>query len=196
MNYLRTSIKFNKKLVIFILSFILVGIILGIIYYLLQSKGIKIVITNELINIKSVINNSKNNILFHFLVLTLIFLVGFIVVGIPLILFYLFYEAMSLGFLIAIFTANHGVKGMIFSLFFILINKLVYLVILNYMALNSIKTTKKIVKSFVLKSDETINNLIRINIPRYLIIITVSLANDILIYFIGSKILNVLTFLI
>lgn len=196
MRKLRTSIKLNKKILIFTLSLMLIGIILGIVYYLLQSKGIKLVITNELVNIKEVINNSKNNILFHFLVITIVFLLGFIIIGIPFILFYLFYEAMSLGFLIAIFTSNYGFKGLLFSLLFILINKFIYLLILSYISLNSLKTSKNILKSFILKTNDTINNLIRNNISKYLIIILINLVNDLLILFIGSRILKLFIFLV
>lgn len=192
MNNLRTSIKLNKKLMVFVISLFLIGIILGIGYYFLQSKGIKLVITNELSNISEIINNSKNNILYHFIILTIIFILGFIVIGTPLILFYLFYEAMSLGFLITIFTVNYEFKGLIFSLLFIIMYKFIYLLILTYISLNSLKTSKLILKSFLMKTNDTIYNLIKNNTLKYLTIIIISLINDIFIYFIGSKILNFL----
>ena len=122
----KTLLK-NKKYLIFMLSIVLIGLIVGIIYYISQSIDVK----NRIISIISNYDSFKYNAIFKDLIIMSILLVSsFLVIGIPLALFYLFYEGVSIGFLISIFLASFKIKGLIYLLFFLFVNKCISFLLL------------------------------------------------------------------
>ena len=102
----------NKKYLIFMFFLITIGIISGIFYYAFQSNDIK----SNIINTISSYNSFKYNAIFKDLIIMSLLLVSsFFIIGLPLGLCFIFYEGLSIGFLISIFLASFKLKGLIYN---------------------------------------------------------------------------------
>lgn len=191
---MKIAINDRSKIVLKFLGILFViGIITGIILYLKEDNDTKIIINNELNNlIANIKNTNQNNFIMHIITFSILFLLSFTVLGLPIVLFYFYYEGTSIGFLIISLIKYSGTNGLLFSLIFLLITKLIYILVLLYFTFYSIMYTKKIIHN--IKSDKTViihNHLIKI-----IIIIGVILLNDIFLYFFGNKIVGLFLFLV
>jgi len=92
--------KRNKKYLLFVLFILVIGIVLGMAYYFFIDEDIKLSIINTLNN-----NISFNNnfILKNLTIMSILLVLSFFIIGIPLSLFYLLYDSFSVGFLISMF---------------------------------------------------------------------------------------------
>ncbi len=197
MNQVRTSIKEHKYIYLLLSLILLIGIIVGIIYYFKQSSSTINILNTEISNYKNILENIKTtNILFHLGIIIIITLLSFTIIGYPFILFYLFYEGMAVGFLVTSFIKVYSLGGFIYSLIFIVISKFIYLIIIIYLANNSFNLTKKVFGIITNKNKEAINNTLKLNFFRLIIAITITIINDLLIYYLGLKILKLFIFLL
>lgn len=197
MSNIRTSIRNNRKLILFLGVLFIIGIVFGIIYYLKQTNSIKDVLNNELSNLNEIIKNNQNiNILNNLLPIFLIFISGFTIIGPILALFYLFYEGMSCGFLISILIGYKGVVGFLYSLIFYAITKFILIVILFYTIIITLKISGKLISCLIYKKDSLTYKFIKNTFLKIIIVIVSLIINNALIYYVGTKILNLFIFLI
>lgn len=175
-----------RNIIKFLIGLLIVSIVFGSIYYLLQSSDIKSIIVNSLENIGDY--SPKFNIVFHLTILSLILILTISIIGIPLIIFYLFYEGFSLGFLFTGIINYLGLKGLLNGFIFIFFNKFIYIACLIYLLYLSInyffqikhRLSKDIIMSKYLK--------------RFIIVFIIIVINDIIIYFLTPKILSLFIF--
>lgn len=166
MDKLKSNIRINKNLFVFLVVIIAVGVAAGSIFVTLLSDSDKVMVSDYLNNF---LNNLKTNnlnyngtlintIIFTLGAALLIWLLGISVIGFLLILLFLFIKAFSLGFSIGSIIINFNFKGVLIAGAYIvphhIINMMIYLLIssyalvLSYRLINSF--TKK--KSFEFKS--------------------------------------------
>ena len=194
MNFFRTSS--NKHIIKFLLSLLIVGILVGIYIYLKQPTLIKTSVINELSILKDLLKTThQNNFIYHLLLLSIIIFLSIIILGFPIILFYLFYEGVSIGFLITGFFHYQKVSGLLYSLIFILINKLIIYICLIYILINTINYSKKVILS-IKRKDYKIYEYLFTHIVRMIFVSLVIFAYDIFIYFFGNKIMAYFIFLL
>ena len=117
---MHSLIKVKNKKVLVASILILLGIIIGVIYYNLLTSEIKNNIIYTLNNSNSFIYNS---IIKDLLLTSLTLVTSFFLVGLFIGIIYLIYEGMSIGLLIAIFYNTYKFKGLLFILIYIIINK-------------------------------------------------------------------------
>lgn len=186
-------LKSNRSIIKFLVMLFITSILVGIYLYLSKEKLIKESINTELIKM---INNlditRQNNILNHLLIMIVISVLSLTIIGLPLILIYFLYEGVSIGFLLSSFINYSPIKGMLFGTVFIIISKIVYIAILIYLLTNTLKYTK----SFLKRLKTTKNELIINQVIKILFCITITLINDIILYFIGNKIITIFKFIL
>ncbi|MDD4187443.1 MAG: stage II sporulation protein M [Bacilli bacterium] len=186
----------NKYLIKFLLSLLIIGVLVGIYVYLKQPNLVKTSIINELTMLNDILKNTnQNNFIYHILLLSLIIFLSIIIIGLPFILFYLFYEGISIGFLIASFFHYQKISGLLYSLIFTLINKLIIYVALIYILIITINYSKKVVLS-IKRKDYKIYEYLFTHLVRMIFICLIILIYDIFIYFFGNKILLYFIFLL
>lgn len=186
----------NKYLIKFLLSLLIIGILVGIYAYLKQPDLIKTSVINELSMLNEILKNTQqNNFFYHILLLSLIIFLSILVIGLPFILFYLFYEGISIGFLIASFFHYQKLSGLLYSLIFTIVNKLIIYVALIYILINTINYSKKIVLS-IKRKDYKIYEYLFTHLIRMIFVCLIILIYDIFIYFFGNKILSYFIFLL
>lgn len=183
--------KFNYKKIIcsrlkFLLITLIFGIIIGLILYNNLNTDYK---TSISLTLEETINNLNNNhqnyIIKHLSILSILILSSAFIFGFILELIYLTYEGISLGFILSSFINYKKIKGIYYFLIFFITTKLIYLIILSYI----IYLTYKYIRMFIH------NNYKLTNINGYLIRCFIStllvLINDIIIYFIGNKLIDI-----
>ena len=178
MKKLLYKLKFNKKLVFFLLGLIAIGFLFGTIFITLINSSdktlVKDYITKYITNInnvnysKSLQNSLTNNLGFIFI----IWLLGISVIGIPIILFILFSKAFTLGFSISSFILNYKAKGCLYALIYIFPSQIINMIMYLILTLYSISFSFKIIYSVINKSSLNFKNMT----GKYLKILIISIV--------------------
>lgn len=186
----------NKHLINFLISLFIMGILIGIYFYIKQPSLIKVSIINELNLLEStLISTRQNNFLYHLILLSVFTLISIIILGVPIILFYFFYEAVSIGFLIASFVHYKKISGLFYSVIFLLVNKILFYIFLIYILIISINYCKKMIISFKQK-DYKIYEYIFNHLVKMIFTLIIVMIMDLFIYIFANKILAYFIFLL
>lgn len=185
----RNEFNHGKQQKLWKYFFFLVGIcffISIIIFYKMDNSHV----LEETKNIEDLLKNTHINFLvFHFVILAVLLLSSITIIGFLLFPFYLLFELICIFYNLIIFTRIFYLKGFIFSLFYILITKGVYIILL----LIIFKKLINIVKSVILYKSASTKIDLKVTLLQNLKPLIFSaffiFLNDILLYFVGNKIL-------
>ena len=194
---MKHCITSNSKVVKFVLTLIILGLLSGVILYLNLSSETKTSIINSIIEINNGLSSTKqNNIVFHLLIISIFVLCSLTLILYPLTFFYIFYEILSFGFVLASYTSSNSIGGLLYSIIHFVINKALFLLILIYMCIVSFKLIKRIIYSISNKDNISVKDLYQNYFLKILICAISMLIFDIIIYFLGNKILSLFKFLL
>lgn len=141
-----------KNLFIFLISFSIFTVILGIIFYLLLSTKDKETVHLSITNYFTIKDNYdyitllKNTLLDNTYDTFLIWILGISVIGIIASIFIYFCELFSIGFTIAGIIDTYSLKGAIGTLFYLVPTKICYIIVLFLLTFFAIKISYKIIK--------------------------------------------------
>lgn len=179
MDKLKSNIRINKNLFVFLVVIIAVGVAAGSIFVTLLNDSDKVMVSDYLNNF---LNNLKtdnlnysgtliNTIIFTLGAALLIWLLGISVIGFILILLFLFIKAFSLGFSIGSIIINFNFKGVLIAGAYIvphhIINMMIYLLISSY----ALVLSYRLINSFTKKQTFEFKSVFN----RYLFILGFSL---------------------
>ncbi len=183
----------NKKYLLFVLVVLVIGFLTGIIFFLMQNSDVK----SEIINSLSQSSNYHYNAIMKDLIVCSILLVlSFFVIGLPLSIFYLFYEGLSLGFMLITFLMTYSFKGLIYMLIYILLNKLIPLILMIFFVQKLINIGRLVIGFIIYRKDNYIKEKIILNFKNSLYILIFILIFNIISYFVSPIILKNLSFLL
>ena len=183
----------NKKYLLFVLVILVIGVLTGIIFFFMQNSEVK----NEIINSLSQSSNYHYNAIMKDLIVCSILLVlSFFVIGLPLSIFYLFYEGLSLGFMLITFLMTYSFKGLIYMLIYILLNKLIPLILMIFFIQKLINIGRLVIGFIIYRKDNYIKEKIILNFKNSLYILIFILIFNIISYFGSPIILKNLAFLL
>jgi len=205
-NKAKLKLKFdvlNKKTYfIFLVSLFAIGILSGIIFFLLLNNTGKEEVIN---NLNSYFNLSDNynylNILLdnlknNFLNILLLWILGISVIGIFIIIFLYFMEGFSIGFIISSIFYRFKYKGIVGSILYLFPGKLLYLLIIFILTFFAGIFSYHLLKNIIKKEEQSLNIYFR----KYLKILVFSLILALLCSFFETFItpimIKVWTFLI
>ena len=186
----------NKYIIKFLFLMFLLGVFVGFYIYLKQPSTIKTGIVNEIATLEKLLRGApQNNFLYHLVIFSVVFVVSLSIVGMPIILFYLFYEGVSAGFLLAGLFHYKKIRGILYGAIFILVNKAVIYISLCYILVVSITFANRVLHS-IRKRDNRwpsyiINHIIKLTFSIFVLVL-----GDVFIYFFGNKILSYFLFLL
>ncbi len=173
----------------FVITLSIIGLISGLIY----SVALKPDLSQYLKSfIKSIGNIRINTILSNIGIICLIFILSHSVIGLPIPILYLFIETFSIGYTFGIFIVTYKLKGLLFYLIYFLLVKSVFLVLVILFIIVCTRSTLKIITSFKEKNKDQLYKTIKYSFIRLAIVLSISLINSILIYFIANKILAII----
>ena len=166
MDKLKSNIRINKNLFVFLLVIIAVGIAAGSIFVTVLNNEDKVMVSDYLNNFLNNLNSNNlnysgtliNTLIFTLGAALLIWLLGISIIGFLLILIFLFIKAFSIGFSIGSIIINFNFKGIIIAIAYIvphhIINLMIYLLISSYALVLSYRLINKFNKkqSFEFKS--------------------------------------------
>ncbi|CDB28647.1 unknown [Firmicutes bacterium CAG:582] len=179
--------KKNKYALVLVLSIFVISLVVGFIY------GI-----NNPYDISEYVKNiDKNMLLFnHLLVVMLFFFSTISLIGILINGFYIGFEGVSVGFVVSAFFRTYGIKGIIYSLINLVLNKGLFIIILFYLFIVGIKYVKKCLSNIVGLSTDYLIVLIKPMVKKYLLIVIFSVVYDLLNYFLLYKLVKYFTFIL
>lgn len=185
----------NKKLYVFMSIILVIGFIIGIVFVVLLDEATKEIL---FLNINEVLQNfsyvNTNGLIIHLVILSSLLILSMFLIGGPLVLFFMFYNGFSIGFIISGLTCIFGIKGILFGSIYVIIYKLLFLIMLVVFSVNLFKIIKCVIDRIVYKNNN--KESLVVFIKRSVIFIGIVLILDIILYFVGGKLVNLFNFLI
>jgi len=174
----------KRKLNIFITSIIILGVILGSLFLLFINKEDKSLVINQITNFFTNINNDKlnlfdafkNSIISNFMYLIVIFVLGLSIIGIPLVIFLVFFKGFIFGFSISSIILVYNYKGIIGSLLYVFPHHIINLIILIIIGVYSVSFSKNLLESIFKRKNISYKNILK----RYLIILIIALVTSVI----------------
>ncbi len=186
----------NKKVFIFISIILLIGIISGILFLIFLNEASKELIFLNINEYIQNLNNYKiNNIFMDTIILSSLLILSIFIIGIPLSIFFIFFNGFSIGFIISSLSSIFGFKGLIYSIIHIIINKLVFLFFLYFLFLAMYKIVLLLIKYWVHKEKINKDEIIHL-FKKIILCLLIIIIYDLILYFFGNKIMNLFNFLI
>lgn len=179
-----TSIKKHKNFISFLSIIFIFGMISGVLFYMNQDINVKKTILLNMENIFKTNIFDIKNLFIHLGVLLIIIATSFLFLSPIILIIYIFFEGISIGFIIPIFFSLYKWKfTYTFGLFFLL-TKLIYLLLLMYLFFLLISFLKEYI--FYLKTKK-----IRFfsSLKKMFLICVLIFMNDLFTYFICNKLL-------
>ena len=185
----------NKKLYVFMSIILVIGFIVGIVFVVLLDEATKEIL---FLNINEVLQNfsyvNTNDLIIHLVILSSLLILSMFLIGGPLVLFFMFYNGFSIGFIISSLTCIFGIKVILFGSIYVIIYKLLFLIMLVVFSVNLFKIIKCVIDRIVNKNNN--KESLVVFIKRSVIFIGIVLILDIILYFVGGKLVNLFNFLI
>ena len=188
-----------KNLFIFLLSFSIITIVIGIIFYFLLSSKDKETVNSSITGYFTIkdnynyVNLLKDNILDNTYDTFLIWILGISVIGVIASVFIYFCELFSIGFTIASIMDVYNVKGLIGVLCYLIPAKICYIIVLFILTFFAIKISYKLIKLCFTK--EEVN--IKLEISKYFKVLLFSfismIAISMLTVFIDPLLIKIFT---
>ena len=191
MTILKKFLSRKKYLFLFMGILTLIGTLVGL---YLSFKNINILKDNVYYYINNRQNLQFNYIYIHFFFLVISFIGSFFIIGLPLLCTLIFYQGLSLGFLLGIFSLTLSIKGFVYAIIFFSVTQLFYLIILSFFFIKCFNITRKTIGKIIYKTNPT-NYLVSMTKSCGLLILLQILYDFFLLLF-NKPILNVFAFLL
>ena len=177
----------NNNIVKFVIFLSIIGFVLGLLYSTALKPDLSSYLTSFMKNVSTV---HINTFLSNLGIITLIFVLSYSVIGLPLPIMYLFIESFSIGYTLGVFIVMYKLKGLLFySVYFISV-KLIYLILIVIFISVCIKATLKLIEAFKEKNKDQLYKTIKYSFIRLALVLLISLINSTLIYFLANKLVS------
>ena len=179
--------KRNKYALVLVLSIFIISSVVGFIYGL-----------NNPYDISEYVKNIDKDLLIlnHLIIILLFFFSTISLIGILINGFYIGFSGVSVGYIIAVFFKTYGLKGIIYSIINIGINKCLFILILMYLFIVGTKYVKRCVTNVVGLKEDYLITLIQPLLKKYIVISIILIIYDLLNYFLLYKLVKYFTFIL
>ena len=180
MDKLKNKTTSNKKIIVFLVGLFLIGLIAGSIFITIISKSDQALVKEY---IKEFVNKAdknklnylealKNASLSNGLFIVIVWLLGFSIIGIPIVIFMYFSKAFILGFSLSSFILQYKFKGLLLALIYFFPNHVVNILAYTLILIYSLKISFILVNSIIKKKTISFKAIMN----RYLIVFAVSIG--------------------
>lgn len=185
----------SKKLYLFMGIVLVIGIITGVVFVIMLDEATKEILFLNINNFLQSFAASNISILVqHLVILSTLLILSIFLIGGPLVIFFMFYNGFTIGFIISSITCIFGIKGMLFGVLYVIISKLVFIVLFIIFSVNLFKIVKCVIDYLVYKKSN--KESIIMFMKRSIVFIGIIMISDIILYFGGVKLINIFNFLI
>ncbi len=167
----------DKKILIFLIIICIIGIITGSIFMTILNSNDKdsiLLSLEEFITGYSSLNPEKdliNNFIINIMYVLAIWILGISIIGLPIVIFILFFKAFLLSFTISSFIMKYKLKGILLGIIYNIPHQVINLVVYMYLGVYSIKLSSFIIEALVHKKSINFKNVTN----RYLLVLIVSI---------------------
>ena len=185
----------SKKLYLFMGIVLVIGIITGVVFVLMLDEATKEILFLNINNFLQSFDASNISILVqHLVILSTLLILSIFLIGGPLVIFFMFYNGFTIGFIISSITCIFGIKAMLFGVLYVIVSKLVFVVLFIIFSVNLFKIVKCVIDYLVYKKSN--KESIIMFMKRSIVFIGIIMISDIILYFGGVKLINIFNFLI
>ena len=178
---LKSKIKTNKRLVLFLCGISLIGLIFGSIFITIISKQdqslIKSYIENFLNSVQdgklNYVDSIKNTLISNLSFIAVIWLLGISIIGIPIMIFMYFTKSFMIGFSIASFVLKYKFKGLLYAIIYIFPHHFINLIIFTLLMVYSMKFSFYLANSILKRKTMHFKNLINPYLGVLIIVVVV-----------------------
>lgn len=159
MDKFKFSIKYNKKIIVFLSVLGIIALASGSIFTVMLNSSDKQLTVDYINNFMDNLSNNnldymsalQNGFSSYFIFIIMIWLLGISVIGIPVILFMYFSKIFVLGFSVSTIISNYGLKGCLLSFAYIFPHQIINVIIYTTLTLYALKVAGKILYSILKK---------------------------------------------
>lgn len=180
MDKLKNKTTSNKKIIVFLVGLFLIGLIAGSIFITIISKSDQALVKEY---IKEFVNKAdknklnylealKNASLSNGLFIVIVWLLGFSIIGIPIVIFMYFSKAFILGFSLSSFILQYKFKGLLLALIYFFPHHVVNILAYTLITIYSLKISFILINSIIKKKTISFKAIMN----RYLIVFAVSIG--------------------
>ncbi len=167
----------NKKINLFVISIVVIGIITGSIFFTFISDNDKNKIIEIINNFISSVNSSfdsglafKNSLITNIILVSFIFVFGMSIIGLFINVFIIYIKAFLVGFTVSSIIASLGIKGLLLAFLYVFPSQIINLIIIITMGIYSIIFSIYLIKLITNKNNKS-NNVLK----KYMIIFLFSI---------------------
>lgn len=204
MDKLKDKVKYNKRLVVFLIGISLIGIICGSIFITIISKTDQTLVKTYIEEFMSNVGNNKlnyfdaikNTLIGNGSYVLIIWLLGISIIGIPIIVFLYFTKTFMLGFSISAFILTYKTKGLLYALLYIFPHHIINLVAYTLLMVYAIKFSLYLLNSIIKKKSINFKNIMNQYLIIFGIVIILIILSALLETFLAPFLLEKFVFLI
>lgn len=190
----------SKKNLVFYSIIFLIALISGTFFNLILNNNDTNLIIDYLTNFLSMIRNNNinyidsfiNSLIFNCGSIIVIWLLGYIVIAIPIILVIYFFKSFILGFSISALISNFKIKGILYSFIYLFPHALINICLNLIQSIISIYISIRIVKALIKKKKLNIGTLFKKSFIILIIFLFLTFLTTIYEIFILPKVFNLL----
>ncbi len=205
-NYLNETVKKEKNILIFNTIIFLVGVVLGSLFInFITNDDKKLLIeqvstffsnvkklTSDIFGFESFLSILFNNLL----VLSIIFVLGISMIGIPIVIFILFFKGFMLGTTISTIILKYSIKGIIGIILYIFPVCILSICVYLFMCFYAIYASIKFLRAFLKKDTLNFKQFLGKYLLSFIVSITLILLLSLLDAYLTPLLLKLFTYLI
>lgn len=205
-NYLNETVKKEKNILIFNTIIFLVGVVLGSLFINFITNDDKKLLIEQIStffsNIKKLTSDifgfeSFLSILFNnLLVLSIIFVLGISMIGIPIVIFILFFKGFMLGTTISTIILKYSIKGIVGAILYIFPVCILTICVYLFMCFYAIYVSKKFLRAFLKKDSLNFKQFLGKYLLSFIVSIMLILLLSLLDAYLTPLLLKLFTYLI
>ena len=154
----------NKKLNLFVIFIVVLGIISGSLFLMVLNENDKSEVINEIstfmanINTNNInnLNSFKNSLIEGMILIILSWILGMSIIGFIFNIFFIYMKSFTIGFSISSFILVYKYKGILSSLIYVIPSQLINILIILILGVYTLLFSKYLFKMIFLK-DKTVN---------------------------------------
>lgn len=205
-NYLNETVKKEKNILLFNTIIFLVGVVLGSLFINFITNDDKKLLIEQVStffsNIKKLTSDifgfeSFLSILFNnLLVLSIIFVLGISMIGIPIVIFILFFKGFMLGTTISTIILKYSIKGIVGAILYIFPVCILTICVYLFMCFYAIYVSKKFLRAFLKKDTLNFKQFLGKYLLSFIVSIMLILLLSLLDAYLTPLLLKLFTYLI
>lgn len=159
----------NKKINIFIISILILGVITGSIFIHIVDSTDRELIVNKITNFINDISTSnintitslKNSLMINFTYVFIIWILGMTIIGLPFNIFLVYLKGFVIGFSLSSFIVLYKLKGILLAILYLLFGQLLNVFIVLILGIYSIMFTNKLLRQIFKEKNSTILHFLK-----------------------------------